>query len=116
MYDFTPGLNECERGPAALRRVSNLDFHVGVGEDHVEVVMDHSELFSQLCDQVLVHRILLVNTFHQLVVLWTTQTITSGTFYTHFRRKFKWLNVKGLHVRADNAAPRVKQNVLFDKH
>lgn len=53
-----------EPSTAATRLLSHLDFHISVSENHVEVIMDHSELFPQLGDQVLVHRVLLVDTLH----------------------------------------------------
>lgn len=50
-----------------------LDSHVGVGEDHVKVVMGHAEIFPQLCDQILVHQVLLTKTLHGPVVFWRGQ-------------------------------------------
>lgn len=49
---------------------SYLDSHVSVSEDHVEVVVCHAKLFPQLCDQVLVHQVLLTKTLHRFVILW----------------------------------------------
>lgn len=54
-----------------LERVSPyLDSHVSICEDHVELVICHAKLFPQLCDQILVHQVLLTKTPHRLVILW----------------------------------------------
>lgn len=60
-------------GTGLQRPGPHLDSHVGVGEDHVEVFMCHAELFPQLCDQILVHHVLLTKTLHWLVIFWTKQ-------------------------------------------
>lgn len=50
-----------------------LDSHVGVGQDHVEVIVCHTELFPQFGDQVLVHKILLTKTLHWFVIFWKSE-------------------------------------------
>lgn len=52
------------------RRGPHLDSHVGVSEDHVEVIVRHAKLIPQLCDQLLVHHVLLTKTLHWLVIFW----------------------------------------------
>lgn len=47
---------------------ANLDSHVGVRENHVEVIVGHAELSPKLCDQLLVHHVLLPKTLHRLVI------------------------------------------------
>ena len=44
--------------------------HVGVRDDHVEVIVGHAKVLPQLCDQILVHQILLAKALHRLVILW----------------------------------------------
>lgn len=61
-----------------LQRPGHLDSHVSVGEDHGEVFMCHAELFPQLCDQILVHHVLLTKTLHWLVIFWTKQKTDGG--------------------------------------
>lgn len=51
-----------------------LDSHVGVRENHVEVIVSHAELFPKLRDQVLVHHVLLPKTLHWLVVFCTNNS------------------------------------------
>lgn len=73
-------------GPQRINRdassgvTSYLDSHVAVGEDHVEVIVDHAELFPQLCDQILVLQVLLAKTLHRLVFFWRTKE-TQLVFY-----------------------------------
>lgn len=47
-----------------------LDSNVSVSEDHIEVLICHTKLFPQLCDQILVHQVLLTKTLHRLVIFW----------------------------------------------
>ena len=49
---------------------SYLDSHVCVGEDHIEVIVDHAELLPQLYDEILVHQVFLTQAIHWLIVLW----------------------------------------------
>ena len=63
---FPLGLNG-RRRQSSLRY---LDSHVGVGEDHVEVIVNHSELLPQLYDEILVHQVFLTQAIHWLIVLW----------------------------------------------
>lgn len=48
---------------------SYFNSHVGVCENHVELIIRHSKLSPQLCDQVLVHEVLLTENLHGLVIL-----------------------------------------------
>lgn len=56
-----------------LRQRAYLDSHVGVSENHVEVIVGHAELFPQLSDQILVYQVLLTKTLHRLIILWRKQ-------------------------------------------
>lgn len=86
-------------------RGANLDSHVGVGENHVEVIVGHAELFPELCDQFLVHHVLLPQTLHRLVIFCTNRSnsqrptlavclqnepITQQTCLSHQSSHFLW--------------------------
>lgn len=55
--------------PCSRNMSRYLNSHVSVCEDHVEVIMRHAELLPQLCDQILVHQVLLTKTLHGFIIL-----------------------------------------------
>lgn len=65
----------CEKHSVSLKNLEYLKrtssyfpFHVHISKHHIEIIVGHSELFSQICDELLVLQILLLQALHRFVI------------------------------------------------
>lgn len=64
--------------PNKKRTSSYLPFHVDISQHHIEIIVGHSELFPQICDELLVHQILLPQALHRFIIFCNDSNSLSG--------------------------------------